>query len=352
MASLKTRKSGGWEVRERMSDGTVKPHSVGKKKGLAEAKRIQAEANVREQERKIGQRSDQGPHGMRFVAFAEEYLPLFGDRYPRSVGKTKLHLKHLLPYFGELNMNADFRMWERIWEKYKGDRLEKVAQSTLHGEFATLKAMLEEACSNRLTSNRYSSRNPLAGVKFTRNVGKRSNPKKRYVFNESELKAIYSVASPRMAAVWRLMANTGIRRGELLQLPKRLVMADEMEIRHAPEEGLFTKTDSSRVVPLSAVAQDAVRTLRKASMDSDLLVPFVDQWALSKTFTSDRKAAGVVDGTLHSLRHTFISNLLNEKSVPLPVVMELVGHTKIETTMGYVKTLGSQLKQAVEGLAL
>ena len=78
----------------------------------------------------------------------------------------------------------------------------------------------------------------------------------------------------------------------------------------------------------------------------------MDQWTLSKTFTSDRKAAGVVDGTLHSLRPTFISNLLNEKSVPLPVVMELVGHTKIETTMGYVKTLDSQLKQAVEGLAL
>ncbi len=52
-----------------------------------------------------------------------------------------------------------------------------------------------------------------------------------------------------------------------------------------------------------------------------------------------------MDGTLHSLRHTFISNLLNEKSVPLPVVMELVGHTKIETTMGYVKTLDSKLKK-------
>ena len=52
------------------------------------------------------------------------------------------------------------------------------------------------------------------------------------------------------------------------------------------------------------------------------------------------------------LRHTFISNLLNEKSVPITVVMELVGHTKIKTTMGYVKTLDSQLKQAVKGLAL
>ena len=66
----------------------------------------------------------------------------------------------------------------------------------------------------------------------------------------------------------------------------------------------------------------------------------------------DRDAAGIDQDTLYSLRHTFISYLVNEKREPLPVVMGLAGHSRVETTMRYVHTSPDQLVRAVAGLDL
>ena len=45
---------------------------------------------------------------------------------------------------------------------------------------------------------------------------------------------------------------------------------------------------------------------------------------------------------LHGLRHFFISQLVHELREPLPVVQELAGHSKIETTMKYIRVLPDQ----------
>ena len=56
--------------------------------------------------------------------------------------------------------------------------------------------------------------------------------------------------------------------------------------------------------------------------------------------------AGLDRGSVHGLRHFFISHLVNELREPLPVVQELAGHSKIETTMKYIKVLPDHHKRA------
>ena len=356
MASITTRKdTGGWVIKEKLSDGTYKKTSVGKSKGRKKAEAVLALANAREAERKIGERLDGKTTGMRFSVFVEEvYFPLYKSQNPRSFFKIKYQLGHALKVFGDLNMNADISVWEQKWAVYKNKRLkiEGVANDTLRSEFATLKACLEEACMNRMDEKRYAKRNPIAGIRFYKNVGKVQKAKK-IIFTASELSDIYEVAGPIWGALWCLLANTGMRRNEILQLPKRLVSSDEIEIRHAPEEGLFTKTGESRDIPLNKEARAALKVLQKSSMDSPLLVPFIDATSISRRFTSDRKAAGVQTlGTLKSLRKTFISTLVNEGHVPIPTAMEIVGHTQVTTTQRYLKSTDKLKKEAVSAIAL
>ena len=56
---------------------------------------------------------------------------------------------------------------------------------------------------------------------------------------------------------------------------------------------------------------------------------------ISKKFNQARAAAGIDSGTLHCLRHTFISRAANN-GVPIHLVMKWAGHSELETTMGYL----------------
>lgn len=73
---------------------------------------------------------------------------------------------------------------------------------------------------------------------------------------------------------------------------------------------------------------------------------------MSKRFTPDRNAAGISYGTLNSLRHTFISYLVNEKRHPLPIVTDLAGHASITTTQIYLHQNKDQAMKAIEDLDL
>ena len=50
------------------------------------------------------------------------------------------------------------------------------------------------------------------------------------------------------------------------------------------------------------------------------------------TFKRIIKQAGIEDCSIHSLRHTFVSLMINN-NIPIPLVADMVGHTNINTTM-------------------
>ncbi len=54
------------------------------------------------------------------------------------------------------------------------------------------------------------------------------------------------------------------------------------------------------------------------------------------------KRAGFTDADIHSLRHTFCTQLAR-KNVPVQKIMKLAGHADIETTMIYVNLVKEDL---------
>ena len=65
-----------------------------------------------------------------------------------------------------------------------------------------------------------------------------------------------------------------------------------------------------------------------------------------------RVRAGLENGTLHSLRHCFISHLVNDLREPITFAAELAGHAKVETTMKYIHVLPDHAKRAMDRFSL
>jgi site-specific recombinase XerD len=56
------------------------------------------------------------------------------------------------------------------------------------------------------------------------------------------------------------------------------------------------------------------------------------------------KKAGITKGAVHTLRHTFGTNK-SMKGVPLKILQNLLGHKRLESTMGYVHLAEQEVKK-------
>ncbi len=148
--------------------------------------------------------------------------------------------------------------------------------------------------------------------------------------------------------MWRLLANTGLRRTEAQQLRWSDVKADNIEV--VSRAGARTKSGKSRTIPLSGGAVAALDALREQTGDSDYVLPPMAQQSLSRRFAKAARRAQL-GGSLHSLRHTFAANMVSV-GVPLLSVQQLCGHANISTTERYAHLSPAALRSAVSVLNL
>jgi integrase len=166
------------------------------------------------------------------------------------------------------------------------------------------------------------------------------------------------VRDDRLFALWRLDATTGMRRGELLAPTWQALDLDGSRLRvdqqlvptpgtcpvcgdqHSVTFGPPKSRRSERMIALDSETLDALRRHREtqflerdlagdAYVDHDLV--FCDELGgpihpqrLTEWFAKLRKAAGIPTGSLHVLRHTYITLALTA-GVPLHVVAARVG---------------------------
>lgn len=355
MARLSKVPRGGWQLREVLSDGTEDNQYISAEHTEEQAKAMQLAAKSREKERKVGLRLDVGKKkaGITFEQFAKkEYLPGYEKTYPRSTGKKKNHLKHLYKVFAEIRLGDNEEIWLDAWRKYRALRLdqEKIKGQTLEDEWMALRRVLNVA----VTLNKIPF-NPLGKLKWADDleiIGAVSDKEDVEIFTKDELEAIYEVAGDFWGAQWRIIAQTGLRRGEIIQQPKSLVTPKELIVKHAPRKGLEVKDNETRKIPLNDIGRECREKILFYNKRQSLFFSKQGDSDWSKRFTADRNAAGISYGTLNSLRHTFISYLVNEKRHPLPVVADLAGHACITTTKNYLHQTEDQARKAIEDLDL
>jgi len=150
---------------------------------------------------------------------------------------------------------------------------------------------------------------------------------------------------PVRTFVWKLYANTGMRRMEGLQLLRKWVGSDGLKIVSTGEER--TKSGQWREIPLTDSAREALEALPRSG---PYVLPRMHPASLSRFAIKDAQRAGL-DGSLHTLRHTYISHLVRA-GVPLRTVQLYAGHAHITTTEGYAYLSPGQTPAPVLKLAI
>ena len=206
--------------------------------------------------------------------------------------------------------------------------------ATVRGRLGSVKAFLRHLVEEDVVRHEVLSRS--ISVKIPDALPKAIAPE--------DVKALLSVIdglrSIRNRAMILMLLRTGMRIGELLAL-----RMEDIDLR---EQKVFIyeakKTGVGRVVYFSADAKDALLAwLKEKDPREDVL--FYGRANLCLTYAAARlvfvkclKKAGLLNKgyTLHCLRHTFASELLNA-GMRLECLQPLLGHTSVEVTRRYAR---------------
>jgi integrase len=273
--------------------------------------------------------------------FAEQYLLWHSGEYPWAKKEMRYYFDSVvIPEFGKTRMASLDPQLVELWKHKRlgsiGHRSKRpVSRATVNNELKKLKAMLNKAVEWGVIQ-----RNPVMSVKTLQ----RMDARPRSFFTKEQLQAIYD-ADPSMSAIWQLLANTGMRVGEAMNLKWEDV--NEKTIRVLSTKEHATKTRQWRDIPLSPGAASSLRHLES---NDEYVLPRMCKMTLRTRFKKACAKAGVV-GTPHELRHTFISQLVMQ-GIPLRTVQVLAGHSTIAVTEKYSHLSPDHLASAVSGLSL
>jgi len=150
-----------------------------------------------------------------------------------------------------------------------------------------------------------------------------------------------AITTNRDRAMILLLLRTGMRIGELLEVKLSDINLAERKVLIY----LGEKNYQGRAVYYSADAERALKQwLRQRKSDSAYLFPgnagrpslsYVAAWSVMRRTL---KRAGLMDKgySLHNLRHTFATDMLNA-GMRLEVLQQILGHQEIEMTMRYAR---------------
>ncbi len=250
----------------------------------------------------------------RFDAFVRQYKLWHQAEYPDSTYRVQQIIDdHLTPEFGATPLNL---LKPETVDEWKNKRRFVVADQTVEKELRVLFAVI-----NRAIRLKVIHENPIAAVEPPQIL----DSKPHHWYRAHELPALYEQSS--YGPVWKFLANTGLRRGESQHL-RRLWVTDAVRIQSTGEER--TKAGEWRKIPLVDGAREALALLPESG---PYLLPRIAPESLSRAFKRDARHAGL-EGSLHSLRHTYICHLLL-RGVPSRTVQIYAGHSHISTTEKY-----------------
>jgi integrase len=218
------------------------------------------------------------------------------------------------------------------------DMATRLAPKTVRHALSILVSVLNEAVDDGVipANPAVRIRTPKARAKLNRNVG------------DKQLKdALFAASrSPAYGWLFRFALGSGLRRGELCALTwgdidfaTGVVSVTKQVVKIGNTESIGpTKTTSSvRTVtlPPALIKEAVVRKGAEPPTAPVFKTPTGKRMTLSAASVGVKHIldmAGLPNQTLHSLRHTHVSQLVSS-GLPLPAIAQRVGHSSVQTTM-------------------
>jgi integrase len=268
---------------------------------------------------------------VRFSDFARIYIERVSVPGKRSYLTDISLLKNLIVYFGDLYLHE---ICDYHYEQYRNIRIKQkvknknklVSTTTINREGALLRAMLNKAVQWGVLSF-----NPIKKMSMFK-----EEPKER-ILTEKEIKLLVRSAEVPLKHIILVALNTGMRRGEILNLHWNQVNVDQGFITVQK-----TKSRKLRRIPLNRSMKRLFSHLYLnrggrgyVFENPDTGQPLQD---IKTAWYSLLRRTGIKDFRFHDLRHCFATyTLLNGGD--LISLKETLGHDDIATTSRYTKAL-------------
>ena len=278
-----------------------------------------------------------------FKAFCKEFLSRQTGKAPGTMRSYTLAIdNHLVPYFGDRHLSE---IRPRHVDEFLAEKANGLKLATARLLLQHLKHIL-----NAAVRWNYLKESPARTVK-TPNPPEREP---RY-FDRDELAAALDASKGRMRTIVILGANTGLRISEMLALGWEDIDFRRGLIKVRCDEDFTTKGKRNREVPMNGTVLEALRR-HPRHIHSPLVFYSrtgggVPRDRIYASFKKTLRDIGLGDYTLHTLRHTFGTQLA-ANGVDVRTIQELMGHSSIATTMKYLHAAPSRVQKAVENLHL
>jgi integrase/recombinase XerD len=246
---------------------------------------------------------------------------------------------------------------KRINEIYPGDIenfktamiKEGLSYYSINSYLRNVKAMF-----NKLVEFELLEFNRIAGVKFLKVI------KKDFAFTTDEINQLLSAISDvKLKQIVRLTLLTASRIGEVLN-----IKIGDIDFNNRVINIYQKKSNKTKTIPINQNIGDLLNEILKSDSNihelrekneylfynhyRDIRTLPLRTDVISKQFKRIIKKLGI-KGKFHSLRHSAITQMINEGN-PLSTVMKVAGHCNITTTMNYVKTGNNEILKAVNSL--
>jgi integrase len=237
---------------------------------------------------------------------------------------------HLLPYFGNTSLSC---ITPQMVEVYKQMRLrDGVTPNTVNHELTILSHMM-----------RMSIKWGYIDKNVVSHVDKMKLPEKPKRFlSQSEIQRLTEAAEGSHIHPLIVTAlHTGMRKSELFNLKWSDVDFSRDMITVQAKDDWHTKNYRSRVLQLTPRLYQALRDHRKQHLELGVKSEYIFTYQghrlksnIKRSFAGVLEKAQLTNVTLHTLRHTFASQLVMA-GVSLREVQVLMGHQSYETTLQY-----------------
>lgn len=235
----------------------------------------------------------------------------------------------------------------RFADAYRQMRAEeKAAPKTRYTELNVLRQLINFALSRDLLAA-----DPLKGLKL-----KKPKPTRQPCWTYEQVQAILAAAPPLVRPALALLAETGMRFGELAWL--RWEDAEPTVLRVQAKEGWKPKSGDQRAVPRNEVIDAVLAALPRRYGWVVTMPPTTHHPRPGRQWTERRLLSALkqilkrlnLPGKLHTFRHSFISNALLSGTA-VTVVKEWVGHVDDEVLKLYTHVHDHASQAAMRALS-
>lgn len=270
-------------------------------------------------------------------------------RAKKTIVKYDKVLDRVLALAESLKAKTMDRMNLAFMDRYRSMRVkEGRADKTIYNEATVVRQLVNFALAREMVFH-----DPMKGVKL-----KKPRPTSQPCWTLDEVRSILAAAPGYLKPALTLLAETGMRFGELAWLTWDDVDTEGNVLWVRPKDDWVPKTGDRRHIPISPGARAVLDALPKTwrwvtTMPASKRCPKQGrQWTERRMLTTLQrvlKALGL-PGKIHTFRHFFISNALTQ-GIPTATVRSWVGHVDDKIIALYTHVHDHASQTAMQRLA-